>query len=243
MEVSGYVAHVSADGRRALAAGRDRLDTPVPSCPAWTVANLLTHLGRVHRWVEQMVRTGASERAKFPEPPPEGELDGWYEDGLAMLLRTLEAADPDQLVWNWMARTPAPARFWPRRMAHETAVHRWDSEHAAGQAGPIDAALATDGIEEYLDIVSFVLKNEPASPQLSGTLGLQSSDTGFARTLALSPTTFEQSEGTDGAQCTVRATASDLLLWMCGRIAAGERTVTVEGDPRVAEGWVSIHFA
>ncbi len=26
------------------------LDAPVPTCPEWTVADLLGHIGRVHRW-------------------------------------------------------------------------------------------------------------------------------------------------------------------------------------------------
>ena len=40
-----------------------------------------------------------------------------------------------------------PGSFYPRRMAHETAVHRWD---AVG--GAIDPALAVDGIDEHLGL-------------------------------------------------------------------------------------------
>ena len=34
--------------------------------------------------------------------------------------------------WNWARNAPDTAAFWPRRMAQETAVHRWDAQSAAG---------------------------------------------------------------------------------------------------------------
>ncbi len=242
MDAATYLGHVGADGARALAAGREQLDAPVPSCPAWTVAELLAHVGRVHRWVEEMVRTGATRRGRFPDPPPPEQLPDWYEEGLALLTGTLEQVDPDDMVWNWMALAPAPARFWPRRMAHETAVHRWDAENAVADPRPFDQELALDGIEEYLDIVSFVLEKEAPVHTLSGTLGLQATDTSFARTLTLSPTNIGRAHGLDPPQATVRASTSDLLLWMCGRRAVGQGTVEVVGDPSVPERWSAIHF-
>src|SRR3546814_20003033 len=45
---------------------------------------------------------------------------------------------------TWLG--PRPGAWVARRMAHETAIHRWD---AAG--GAFDAALAIDGIDELLD--------------------------------------------------------------------------------------------
>ena len=245
MDSSAYLEHVSADGRRALSTGRAQLDRPVPSCPGWTVADLLVHLGRVHRWVEHIVRTRATERQPFPERPPEGALAHWYEEGLQRLLDTLAAADAHDTAWNWMARAPAPVGFWPRRMAHETAVHRWDAEKAVGEEQPIDAVLATDGVDEYIGIMAFILREEreeEVNLQLHGTLGLRSTDTDFARTLTMSDAGIEQSDGTADANCTVRATASDLLLWMCGRRAMDEATLSVEGDRSVAERLAALPF-
>ena len=34
------------------------LDTPVPSCPDWDVTALLRHVGKIHRWVAQVIATG-----------------------------------------------------------------------------------------------------------------------------------------------------------------------------------------
>jgi hypothetical protein len=37
-------------------------ETTVPTCPEWTVADLVKHTGTVHRWAGQMVRDLATER-------------------------------------------------------------------------------------------------------------------------------------------------------------------------------------
>src|SRR5262249_9741619 len=70
---------------------------------------------------------------------------------------------------------PAPARFWHRRAAQETAVHRFDAQFAAGDAKPIDADLALDGIDEHLGFVAFGLAVKPVEG-LSGSLHLHASD-------------------------------------------------------------------
>ena len=63
------------------------------------------------------------------------DLAAAYDAGLDALVAALAATDPDEPVWNWSpTHAAAPARFWFRRMAQETAVHRWDAEAAAGTA-------------------------------------------------------------------------------------------------------------
>jgi hypothetical protein len=52
--------------------------------------------------------------------------------------------------WNW-APQAKKAAFWMRRMALETAIHRWDAQLAVGLPEPIEAHLAADGIGEVLD--------------------------------------------------------------------------------------------
>src|SRR3712207_7465665 len=50
------------------------------------------------------------------------------------------AADPAAPTWSFT--TDRTAGFWVRRQALETAVHRWDAQHAAGEPERIDPALA-----------------------------------------------------------------------------------------------------
>ena len=37
-------------------------------------------------------------------------------------------------------------------MAHETTVHRWDAQSAAGTPDPVPTWLACDGVSEMIDI-------------------------------------------------------------------------------------------
>ncbi len=67
----------------------------------------------------------------------------------AELHRVLADTDPATPVWSW---TPQRDVAWvTRRMAHETAVHRVDAEHAAGGEHRLAPELAADGIDEFLE--------------------------------------------------------------------------------------------
>lgn len=151
----------------AAAVGQpDALDLPVPSCPNWTVGDLVGHLGRVYAWVDGILRTGSVTRPEqqlasgpatdAPQPARAADLlsgpalvDWWHEQ-YQRLADLLESLDTDHPAWNW-APQQKRAGFWHRRMALETVLHRWDAQMATGLAGPIDAKLAADGITEALE--------------------------------------------------------------------------------------------
>ena len=46
-----------------LAAGAD-LTRPVPTCPDWTMRQLITHVGRAHRWAAAIVATRPPSRSR-----------------------------------------------------------------------------------------------------------------------------------------------------------------------------------
>src|ERR671938_68607 len=79
-------------------------------------------------------------------------LAGLRADGAAFraAVGQVDALDPGLPAWN-----PAPqakrVEYWYRRMAHETALHRWDAQMAVGLGEPIEAKLAADGVTEVLD--------------------------------------------------------------------------------------------
>ncbi|MGH3648760.1 MAG: maleylpyruvate isomerase family mycothiol-dependent enzyme [Micromonosporaceae bacterium] len=130
----------------------EHLAESVPSCPGWTVARLVRHLGLVYGWVNSHVVRGIVSR---PDPAdksgPTGEdVLPWWDERYAELLATLDRLDPEMLAWNW-APQAKKAVFWHRRMAHETAVHRWDAQVAVGLTEPIETKLAVDGVAEALD--------------------------------------------------------------------------------------------
>lgn len=135
------------------------LSTPVPSCPGWTVNQLVRHLGHGYRWAETTIRTRASA------PPPDTEmrdltayvgedpavLAPWLRESAAGLADALRAAGPDAPVW-----TPLPGEtsgFFARRFAHESLVHRADAALALGIDFTVtDEAVAVDALDEWLEL-------------------------------------------------------------------------------------------
>jgi uncharacterized protein (TIGR03083 family) len=163
MEIADHVASVRSEGELlAHTAGRLPLDVPVPSCPGWRLRDLLAHLGFVHRWATAYV---AGEQTEMTDEPGEEEilklapadksLVSWFRDGHARLVSVLAAADPALRCWTFLD-APSPLAFWARRQAHETAIHRADTQLAAAAATPGEelgsypAQLAADGIDELI---------------------------------------------------------------------------------------------
>src|SRR5579872_6427237 len=124
----------------------------VPSCPGWTVADLIRHVGEVY-----LHKVGAMRDGVEPEEwPPKGLAD---EEPLALLDRAYAA-----LRGEFAARRPADAAgswykpdqtvgFWIRRMAQETLIHRIDAELGTSlPLAPVPSDLAIDGIDELLKV-------------------------------------------------------------------------------------------
>jgi uncharacterized protein (TIGR03083 family) len=208
------------EGEALAAAARHGLDRRVPSCPDWDVAALVAHAGRAYRWVTHIVDTHAADEVRLddmPAPPADGVLE-WYEDSLATLVETITNETPDTPVWNWSEQDMTVA-FWSRRMANETAVHRWDAQLAYGMEQPIEPDLAADGVDELLvSFLSHGLFKRPVDGR-HATFLVQASDTGDAWYGTLLPDSADVRRGTGNtdADATLRGTASDLLLALWGR--------------------------
>ena len=126
------------------------------------------------------------------------------------------------------------AGFWARRQANETAVHRWDAQGAAGPLEPIEHALAVDGIDEFFGLIPFW----PWADRVRGngeTLHFHCTD-GEGEWLARLGSdgvviTAEHAKGDVAA----RGTASDLLLFLYGRVSADD--LEVFGDASLLDRW------
>ncbi|SDS56231.1 TIGR03083 family protein [Friedmanniella luteola] len=152
MDVLGVLGQEAAEVERLVHAAD--LAAPVASCPGWTVHDLVTHLGAVHRWAAAATRTPSDGPAPADPREPHG-LDGpalarWYAAGAADLVEAL-SVDVDRSCWT-LAR-PSTVGFWRRRQLHETVLHRWDLQTALGRPARMDAEVALDGIDEVLTVM------------------------------------------------------------------------------------------
>ncbi len=226
--------------------GHADLSQPVPSCPDWTLHQLATHVGRLHRWVAEIVRTQSAESipfrsvpdGRFPDDP--GQQAGWLTDGAHLLITELGQAGPGPV---WALGEQRPAGFWTRRMTHETAVHRADAELATGAVPVIEPGIAADGIDEWLTVMSAPRSGEP-DPRLDGlppgrSLHVHAGDVPgeWLVTHDGDGITVRREHGRGDAA--VRGPASGLLLMLTGRLTPERAGVEVLGDPAVLAGWLA----
>jgi uncharacterized protein (TIGR03083 family) len=238
MEVEALLGAFWRDGLGlAVAAEAAGLAAPVTSCPGWSVADLVWHTGEVHWfWTEDVATAWDSPAASVePERPADADLVAWYRAGVDRTLAVLQAAEPQQPVWSWAPRG-GTAGWVIRRMAHETAVHRWDAEDAAGTGWSVDAELAIDGIDEFLD--HFTDTGADGAAAVAGSVHLHCTD-GAGEWLVTEPVVggrLEVVREHAKGDAAVRGTASDLLLalWRRRSLDDADR-YEVFGDTAVAD--------
>ena len=215
--------------RDTLADGR--LDAPVAACPGWDLAELVRHLGSVHRWATQVLMTGVlPERARVNEGPGDrGDLIAWFDEGAGALLAALAATDPHRPTWTF--GPPETAAFWSRRQAQETLVHAWDARASQAAAMAIDADMAADGLDEIATVMY------PRQVRLERTQPL-SQAIAFTPTDAVDGAIVLAGDGlasvpVSSADAVVRGPAAGLLLLLWGRAPLG--SLEVDGDRAVVE--------
>jgi uncharacterized protein (TIGR03083 family) len=241
-----YLSCIEADGGRLARFDAGRLEARVPSCPDWSVAQLVAHTSWVHRWVTYVLGLPEGQKPARDAVPQWSEGDGnvveWYRLGLDTLLDALRSVPPDKPVFTLAG--VQPASWWLRRMAHETAIHRWDVEQAvAGEgASPPEGfprQLAADGIEEAFEVM-FPRRFDHAGFGGRGqTVHLHGTDSDpevpgeWLVTVTADGTAWQR--GHLKGDAAVRGPLSDLYLFVWNRI--GPERLDVVGDADLLARW------
>ncbi len=210
IDLARRVELIRADSQALGAAARHDLTARVPSCPAWSMADLVRHIYQVHRSWARIV----GERIMTPDwvdapYPPDDELVDAFVANAHHMADVFAATDPASPCWTWGPEQNAG--FVQRFQVQEIALHRWDAENAIGTPGPIAVDGAADSLEQLVGILRMMVNDTPKAIRVEAT------DTDCTVIIF---------DGTPAG--TVRGRAGDLLLVLWKRVPLS--TVTVDGD-------------
>ncbi|MEV4259802.1 maleylpyruvate isomerase family mycothiol-dependent enzyme, partial [Spirillospora sp. NPDC049652] len=185
--------HATAFGWKA--SGGDPGAT-VPTCPDWTLRQLVEHIGTALPGVAETIEKRAREPLHRPVPDGmgPGDWEAWLSDGAERLVAAVENAD--EPVWSPFGED-VPADFWLRRLLHDTTVHHADAAITVGADWSLNPDLAADGIAEGLDLVASPVVAE-LNPRIARLRG-------------------------DGETLMWRPAETDLPAWLVTRTPAGPR--------------------
>ncbi|HMK11017.1 MAG TPA: maleylpyruvate isomerase family mycothiol-dependent enzyme, partial [Acidimicrobiales bacterium] len=218
------------------------LDARVPTCPDWTVAQLVAHQSMVHRWATEHISHGNPDAALTDEQilDTAPDLLVYYDEGFAALVAALDAAPPDLDVFTFLKDAPAPRQFWARRQAHETTMHAVDAQAAALGRAPatveagIDPSLAVDGLDELLR--GFFTRGKSKLFDGSPFVMVVAPSDADRRWLVRVDERLTVDPGdVDAADADARLTGSAAALYL-GLWNRGDE-ISVEGEPEVLARW------
>jgi uncharacterized protein (TIGR03083 family) len=222
----------------AIAEGADP-NLPVPSCPDWTVADLVWHLGEVHWFWGTDVEMRATdpeavEQAKPARPATYADILSWGRAQADRMIRILAATPDDLKVWTWgLDEGDQNARFVRRHQVQEAAVHRWDIENAVTRRPqPVGAREASDAIDEILAVT--LPWSTSADKPLPGSVHIHCTDV-EGEWFVHPDGRVEQKHAK--ADVAIRGTASDGLLGMYDRVPFDQ--LDIVGDGLVAREFLA----
>jgi uncharacterized protein (TIGR03083 family) len=255
VEMMDYVRHfgeeiTAFEAAAQKAAGADTAP-PVPSCPGWTMTDLILHAGMVHRLAarvigERLQQAPGADPAEDglpgdwaswlpPGRAPEGTgvpaaLLDWFHEGAEALEERLFLASPDEPVWSWAEERTVG--FWQRTQAIEAAVHRWDAQKVAVDAAVIDSSLATDAVRQALEVLIPLRRaGAKAAPGQGEHFRFRRTDGPQSWTVRFRGDAVLLGPSGDDCDIEIAGRASDLALFLWKRPVTGQ--LDILGDTRM----------
>ncbi|MFJ3638217.1 maleylpyruvate isomerase family mycothiol-dependent enzyme [Streptomyces sp. NPDC090108] len=246
------IAHRVNRLRDVVTSGAD-LSATVPTCPEWSLEQLLRHVGAGVSRADALVRARSRENIPASEVPGAAgprewgdapALDKWLGEAGESFVAALREAGPDVPVWTWMGlRTTG---VWARRMTHETVVHHADAALAAGLSCEIAPEVAADGLDELLELTLLVLPLRGRDGALregsARSVHLHATDTGAALDaewlMEFGAGGLGWRRGHEKAAVALRGPLTALLLASYRRLPPDAPGLEVLGDREVLDFWL-----
>ncbi|MFD4555598.1 maleylpyruvate isomerase family mycothiol-dependent enzyme [Streptomyces sp. NPDC058469] len=232
---------------RAAVASAPSLDVQVPTCPEWTLRDLVQHLGGVQRRWAGIVTAGPTDtgpagtaaQVGSEAPRERAALLAWSAESTEQLLGALREVGPDRGCWTWWSgsQSPQTSGAVARHQVQEASVHTYDAQTTLGAPRPLPDEAALDGVDEFLSTCcagTDPWPHEPAVVDYQATEGRSwrlSLSADGARVTELPAPATGVGEAPDAAGATLRGTAGELVLALYARIPVN--SLKVDGDPRL----------
>lgn len=232
---------VQTAGFLALADGAD-LSKQVPSCPEWTHADLLRHVGTAQSIALGAIRA-ASGHAETGEPLPSGEdvpddeLVDWVRDVVARLTVLIDTTPPDTMVANFGLEESAV--WWARRAMQDVVIHRADAALTVGEPFELDPEIAEDGVDELLDVLE-TMRGAGRIEELhgSGTIHLHATDADGEWLIELNDKGFGWKRGHGKGDVALRGPLTEILLVLYRRRSLDDGSLDVLGEAELLDFWL-----
>jgi uncharacterized protein (TIGR03083 family) len=225
-----YLAVLRREGGAFADSIAQAMNASIASCEPWVGTDLLWHMIEVHYSWKFIAESHLMNPDDYVprSKPDDKDLLTEYRAGLDELISVLSSLAPARSCWTWAGIQDVA---WViRRMAHETAVHAWDAHCAAGVLHEINAALASDGIDEFVHVMLVSNMREEQGP-LRGSVHIHCTDVDGEWLIVPTGTsdvvvTREHSKG----DCAIRGSASSLLLGLWRRVPMSSLEVIGSSD-------------
>jgi len=250
MDTSAYVTGVVEQTRAVaeLVRGADA-SARVPTCPQWTMDDLVDHVGATQRMVvmlvgERMTEPSAAFARQARRPADPGQWPGWLTDGADQVGRTFASVADDTPVWD-PSGGAAGVPFWSRRLFGEICVHGADVAATVGVPYELAPERAVGAIDDWLDTLtsSGYWENRPdfaAGMRGDGqTLHFHATDAPGEWAARREPDRVVLERTHVKADVAVRGPATELMLVLSRRRPLDEApALEVLGDRALFEHWI-----
>lgn len=241
LPVADYIAAIRRDASSLIdAASAAGFQSAVPTCPGWTVLDLVQHTESVYRHKTATVAGGyVDESPTWVDVPADSDLTT-FSAALDEMITVFETTDLSVPSYTWCIHQHR-ADWWVRRMAHETTIHAADALAAAGERQLIPYELGVDGVDEILDEMMVGGPDWATLTPLSGRVDLVADNRSWslrmARMVGTSPTSgisydedalVWEAGGTPDA--VVSTDSGTLDLWLWGRAELPDSAVSGDRD-------------
>lgn len=232
---------VQTAGFLALAEGAD-LSKQVPTCPDWTHADLLRHVGTAQSLTSGVIRSAAGqdetgEPLPAGEDVPDEELAGWVRDVVARMTVLADTTPPETMVAN--VGLEESVVWWIRRAMQDVVIHRADAAATVGEPYELDREVAEDAVDELLDVLE-TMRGAGLIEELhgSGTIHLHATDTEAEWMIELTDKGFAWRRGHEKGDVALRGPLTEILLTLYRRRSLDDGSLEVLGDGELLDFWL-----